>query len=85
MNEEVYRTLSEIIESQQEELRCAQTEKLQRRDQFFLHAQLLQQNSELREAHQKNLGEMEEFPKFHFRYYCKTKVSRRSGHYLGTH
>ena len=32
--------LSEIIESQQEELHCAQAEELQRRDQQLLHAQL---------------------------------------------
>ena len=31
--------LSEIIESQQEELHCAQAEELQRRDQHFLHEQ----------------------------------------------
>ena len=37
--------LCEIIECQQEELRCAQAEELQRRDQQLLHAQLLQQNS----------------------------------------
>ena len=30
--------LSEIIESQQEELNCAQAEELQRRDQQLLHA-----------------------------------------------
>ena len=42
--------LSEIIESQQEELHCAQAEELQRRDKQLLHAQLLQQNSELRQA-----------------------------------
>ena len=41
--------MSEIIESQHEELDCA-PEELQRRDQQLLHAQLLQQNSELREA-----------------------------------
>ena len=50
--------LSEIIESQQEELHCAQAEELQRRDQQLLHAQLLQQNSELREAQNKSLNEM---------------------------
>ena len=58
------RKLSEIIESQQEEVRCAQAEELQRRDQQLLHAQLLQQNSELREAHNKGLNEMEELKKF---------------------
>ena len=45
--------LSETIESQQEELHRAQAEELQRRDQ------LLQQNWELREAH-----EMEELKRF---------------------
>ena len=43
--------LSEVIESQQEELHCAQAEELQRRDQQLLQEQLSQQNSELREAH----------------------------------
>ena len=56
--------LSETIESQQEELHCAQAEELQRRHQQLLHEQLLQQNSELREAHHKNLNEMEELKKF---------------------
>ena len=55
--------MSEIIESQQEELHCAQAEELQRRDQQLLHEQLLQQNSELREAHRKSLNEMEELKK----------------------
>ena len=50
--------LSVIIESQQEELHCDQ--ELQRRDQQLLHAQLLQQNWDLREAHEKSLNEMEE-------------------------
>ena len=56
--------MSEIIESQQEELHCAQAEELQRRDQQLLHVQLLQQTSELREAHNKSLNEMEELKKF---------------------
>ena len=50
------RKLGEIIESQQEELHCAQAEELQRRDQ--------QLHSELREAHQKSINEMEELKKF---------------------
>ena len=58
------RKLGEIIESQQEELHCAQAEELQRRDQQLRHERLLQQNSELREAHQKSLTEMEELKKF---------------------
>ena len=58
------RKFGEIIESQQEELHCAHAEELQRRDQQLLHERLLQQNSELREAHQKSLTEMEELKKF---------------------
>ena len=58
------RKLCEIVESQQEELHCARAEELQRRDQQLLHGQLLQQNLELREAHQKSLTEMEEIKKF---------------------
>ena len=62
-------------------------EEVQRRDQHLLQGQLLQQNLELREAHQKSLSEMEELKKFQsstFRHYCKTKISRGSGHYFGT-
>ena len=50
----VQKKLREIIESQQEELHCAQAEELQRRDQQILHAQLLQQSPELRDAHNKS-------------------------------
>ena len=81
--------LKEMIESQKEEIcRAHQGDELQRRDQQLLHEQLLQQNLELREAHHKSLNEMEEFKevsKFHLRHYCKTKISRGPGHYLGTH
>ena len=56
--------LSEIIESQQEELHRAQAEELQRRDQQLLHEQLLKQNWDLREAHDKSLKEIEELKKF---------------------
>ena len=56
--------LSETIESQQEELHRSQKEELQRRDQQLLHEQLLQRNSELREAHHKSLNEMEQLKKF---------------------
>ena len=48
--------LSETIESQQEELH--------RRDQQLLHEQLLKQNWDLREAHEKSLKEMGELKKF---------------------
>ena len=81
------RKLGEIVESQREELHCAQAEELQRQDQQLLHGQLLQQNLELREAHQKSLceiGRIKEVSEFHLRHYCKTKISRGSGHYFGT-
>ena len=58
------RKLGEIIESQQEELHCAQAQELQRRDLQLLHERLLQHNSELREAHHKSLNEMIELKKF---------------------
>ena len=45
--------LSETIESQREELHRAQADELHRRDQQLLHEQLLQQNLELREAHEE--------------------------------
>ena len=57
------RKLSEIVESQQEELHCARAEEVQRRDQQLLQGQLLQQNLESREAHEKSLTEMEELKK----------------------
>ena len=80
--------LGEIVESQQEEFHCAQAEELQRRGQQLLRERLLQQNSELREAHQKSLNEMEELKKFQSstsRHYCKTKTGRGPGHYFGTY
>ena len=58
------RKLVEILESQQEELHCAQAEELQRRDQQLLHERLLQQTSELREVHHKSLNEIEGLVKF---------------------
>ena len=82
------RKLGEIIESQQEELHCARAEELQQRDQQLLQGQLLQQNPELREAHNKKsqwTGRIEEVSEFHLRHYCKTKIGRGSGHYLGTY
>ena len=56
--------LGEIVETQREELHCARAEEVQQRDQQLLQGQLLQQNLELREAHQKSLSEMEELRKF---------------------
>ena len=46
--------MNETTESQQEELHCAQAEERRRRDQQLLHEQLLKQNWDLREAHDKS-------------------------------
>ena len=54
----------ETIESQQEELHRAQAEELHRRHQQRLHEQLLKQNWDLREAHEKSLNGMEELKRF---------------------
>ena len=64
MTEDVYENKVKIVEPQQEELHCARAEEVQQRDQQLLHGQLLQQNLELREAHQRSLTEMEELRKF---------------------
>ena len=57
--------LNETIESQQEELhRAHQGDEQLRRDQLFLHEQLLKQNWDVREAHEKSLNEMEELKRF---------------------
>ena len=56
--------LGAIVESQQEELHCARAEEVQQRDQQLPQGQLLQQNLELREAHQRSLTGMEELRKF---------------------
>ena len=56
--------LKETNESQKEELHRAQAEERRRRDQQLLHEQLLKQNWDLREAHEKSLNEMEEVKRF---------------------
>ena len=70
----------------QHEFQAARAEEVQQRDQQLLQGQLLQQNLELREAHQRSLTEMEEeeVSEFHLRHYGKTKIHRGSEHYLGT-
>ena len=56
--------LNETIESQLEVLHRAQADERRRQYHQLLHAQLLKQNLELREAHEKSLIEMEELKKF---------------------
>ena len=52
--------LNETIESQKEEIHSAPADERRRQDHQLLHEQLLKQNWDLREAHEKNLNEMEE-------------------------
>ena len=57
--------LSETIESQKEETcRAYQGDERRQQDQQLLHEQLLKQNWDLREAHEKSLNEMEELNRF---------------------
>ena len=56
--------MSETIALQQEEFHCVQAEERRRQDHQFLHEQLLKQNLDLREAHEKSLNEMDELKKF---------------------
>ena len=44
--------------------RAHQGDERRRQDQQFLHEQLLKQNWDLREAHEKSLNEMEELKRF---------------------
>ena len=57
--------LNEMIESQRGEIcRAHQGDEQLRRDQQLLHEQILEQNRDLREAHEKSLNEVEEFKRF---------------------
>ena len=54
-----------MIESQKEEIcRGHQGDEQHRRDQQLLHEQLLKQNLDFREAHERSLSEMEELKRF---------------------
>ena len=57
--------LNGTIESQKEEIcRAHQGDERRRQDHQLFHAQLLKQNWDLREAHEKSLSEMEELKPF---------------------
>ena len=58
--EKNHQKLNEIIESQKEERHRAGAEEQRRQDHQLLHGQLLKQNWDLREAHDKSLNAMEE-------------------------
>ena len=54
-----------VIESQRSEIdRALEGDEQHRRDQQLHHEQLLEQNRDLREAHEKSLNEMEELKRF---------------------
>ena len=79
--------LDEMIESQKEEIcRAHQGDERRRQDHQLLHEQLLKQNWDLREAHEKSLSEMGELNRFqsisgfYIRYNFK-KIHRRSRYY----
>ena len=57
--------LNDMIESQKEEIcRAHQGDEQRRQDQQLLHEQLLKQNWDLREAHERSLSEMKELKRF---------------------
>ena len=57
--------LNGVVQSQRGEIyRAPQGDEQRRRDQQLLHVQLLEQNRDLREAHEKSLCEMEELKRF---------------------
>ena len=57
--------LNEVIESQRGEIyRAHQGDERRRQDHQLIHEQLLEQNRELREAHEKSLSEMKELKRF---------------------
>ena len=80
--------LSEMIESQREELHRAQAEGLHRRDQQLLHEQCSSKTGIYVKIVRKSLKEMEEMKKFQsstFDTIARTKISRGPGHYFGTY
>ena len=65
MTGEISKKKNGVIESQRGEInRALARDEQHRRDQQLLHEQLLEQNRELREAHEKSLSEMEELKRF---------------------
>ena len=76
--------MGEIVDSQQEELlHCARAEEVQQRDhQLLIAAKFGITSSSPEKSHRD--GRVKEVSEFHLRNYCKTKISRGSGHYFGT-
>ena len=75
--------MNEVIGSQREEInRALQGDEQLRRDQQLLHEQLLEQNQELLEAHEKSLNEMEELKRFQgstFETFARRKLTEDRG------
>ena len=64
MTEEVFKNWVKRSSRDEKNFIGAQAEGLHRRDQQFLHEQVLKQNWDLRAAHERSLTEMEELQKF---------------------
>ena len=76
--------LNEVTESQRgETYRAHQGDERLRQDHQLLHKQLLKQNWDLREAHERSLSEMEELKRFEGSTFdnCEEKIGRRSRYY----
>ena len=76
--------LNEVVESQRGEIyRAHQGDEQLRRDQQLLHEQLLEQNRDLPDAHEKSLNDMEELKRYQGSTFdnCEEKNGRRSRHY----
>ena len=56
--------LNQVIQSQRGKICRAQQDERRRQDHQLLDEQLLEQNRDLREAHEKSLNEMEELKRF---------------------
>ena len=74
-----------VIKSQRGEIyRALEGDEQLRREQQLLHEQLLAQNRDLREAHEKSLNEIEELKEFQgstFDTIARRRDDRRSRHY----
>ena len=77
--------LNGVTESERGEInRALAGDEQLRRDQQLLHEQLVEQNRDLREAHEKSLSEMEELKRFQgstFDTIFEKKIDRRSRYY----
>ena len=77
--------MNETVQSQQEEIcRAHQGDEPRRQDHQLLHEQLLKQNWDLRETHEKSLNDMKELLRFQgstFDSFARRKIGRGSNYY----